>query len=1255
MNKKFNFSDYFIILIVLIIINIIKNEKLLYPSILTLLNQELILVVNNGIHFYDSNLENEDLDKLFPLNITSPEENYKTAMAQFSEDNGGYILILVKNIMYIFQHNGTIVFSSDFSNYLNGTYYCITPYKRKNNKLHYVISYSDLVNKIILIYFIFDLDSKENSYQVLNFDVRVQASNSEPSKLEGVTCLLILDSTNNEVLTCFYACHFPVEIQSRSFDPNNNFNEITGMFKYISFDSNEYSSIPPFISAVTNLEKNKVLICFVFSSHNWLSFDFENNFSNVTNNDNSGILGFYPYNEMIYFQQTHEIAIISKINSCTAYVLIFNDNFSLKNKGTFKPDGCYNSNFFSIYYNGINYVIVTDSTNSNDNNLFNMSLIDFDPIIIDDSVDISTENILISSSNVLEEDDTSSTSDLEEDNTTPIENYSNNIKCYTSTRESSLYNLCTYCNNEKGYFQVETSDNTLFHGFVECYNNDSKPINFYYNSTINKFKICYETCLTCNGDGDEFNNNCLTCDINHVKKSDYPKENNCIAKCPYFYYYTSYGQYKCTNNTNCPENENLYIKELKKCTNNCSKEEKYKYQYGGRCLESCPENTNPNPNNKCIEEIESCSISENEIDISDILVSNYIDSNAKSYAKEFGYTKKHISFFYNSEYKIILYKDLNCIYKLNIKITKVDFQECYSKVKESIKPIEEELIIGLVERLYNQKNSQISYYFYHPITGEKLDVDTICKEEEIIIKKDVISQLNSSTNNLYSLLLLTEQNINIFDLSSKIYTDICYHFETPNGKDIPLSERIHLFYPNITLCEKECINIGVNLTSMESICECKYNNILNNEFFEDNAIVDEIFGDINDIISNSNLDVLKCYKDVFNIKYMRICYGGFIIIGIIIIDIIFTIIFKFYDMELIQRYIFNISEKYISLFVKEKNDTKHREEDKNKTIIKHKSNKINEPTRKKNTKKNSKVSLDVIKNEEKSSKTLHFNKSNISLIKRQFSFNGSKSVKNIQKRKNKKIGGTIINNEKNYIHIYINSFDMDEYLKTDLDDMEYDEAIRKDKRTFSNFLCDRIKDKQIIINTFFIKDNIKPLSIKILFFLLNIDLYFVINGLFFSEEYIIELYHMDKKDNFFSYMPRSYNRFTYATLVSTIVGIIIDCIFVEEKRIKRIFLRGKNDALQLRYEIANIIKSIKKRYISFIFICFSISIISWYYVSCFNSVYKNVKIEWIKSSITVIFIIQLLSIIICFVEALLREISFKFKSEKVFKLIQILS
>ena len=51
-------------------------------------------------------------------------------------------------------------------------------------------------------------------------------------------------------------------------------------------------------------------------------------------------------------------------------------------------------------------------------------------------------------------------------------------------------------------------------------------------------------------------------------------------------------------------------------------------------------------------------------------------------------------------------------------------------------------------------------------------------------------------------------------------------FESPNGKDVPLKERFLLFYPNVTFCDDSCNNIGVNLTSMKAICECKLKNLL---------------------------------------------------------------------------------------------------------------------------------------------------------------------------------------------------------------------------------------------------------------------------------------------------------------------------------------------------------------------------------------------------------------------------------------------
>ena len=221
--------------------------------------------------------------------------------------------------------------------------------------------------------------------------------------------------------------------------------------------------------------------------------------------------------------------------------------------------------------------------------------------------------------------------------------------------------------------------------------------------------------------------------------------------------------------------------------------------------------------------------------------------------------------------------------------------------------------------------------------------------------------------------------------------------------------------------------------------------------------------------------------------------------------------------------------------------------------------------------------------------------------------------------------------------------------------MDFDNALKNDKRSFCQYYIHRIKVKQMIVNTFCSDDIIRPFPIKLLLLLLNIDLYFVINGLFFSEDYIMELYHLDKKDGFLDFIPRSIGRFFYATLVGVILDIIIGCLFIDENKIKRIYLRNKHDLLQMKYEISKINKSIRTRYKIFIFICIFISMISWYYVSCFNNVYSSVKLEWIKSSIVIIIIMQLLSCLIVLLEALLRHMSFEFKSEQIFKFKKFLS
>ena len=89
--------------------------------------------------------------------------------------------------------------------------------------------------------------------------------------------------------------------------------------------------------------------------------------------------------------------------------------------------------------------------------------------------------------------------------------------------------------------------------------------------------------------------------------------------------------------------------------------------------------------------------------------------------------------------------------------------------------------------------------------------------------------------------------------------------------------------------------------------------------------------------------------------------------------------------------------------------------------------------------------------------------------------------------------------------------------------------------------------------------------------------------------------------------------------------------------------------------MVRIAKNIKKRYTAFIIISFVINIIILYYIFLFNNIYYYSKVEWIKSSLMIILIMQLLPILVCLLETIIRFIGIKTKSEKIYKLSLYLS
>ena len=238
---------------------------------------------------------------------------------------------------------------------------------------------------------------------------------------------------------------------------------------------------------------------------------------------------------------------------------------------------------------------------------------------------------------------------------------------------------------------------------------------------------------------------------------------------------------------------------------------------------------------------------------------------------------------------------------------------------------------------------------------------------------------------------------------------------------------------------------------------------------------------------------------------------------------------------------------------------------------------------------------------------------------------------------------------KDEYNIYI-----EEFIKTDPQDMDYDDALRRDKRAFCQYYREKIMTEQIILNTFFYKEYLKPQPIKIMLLILQIDLYFFKNALFYNEEYVTKIFELEK-DSFSKAIWRFLDNLFYAFIVGVIINYIIEFFFIQEKKLRVTLKNEKDNLLSLKYEMMQIIKDLEKRYLSFIIISFIISLFILYHITCFNNIYPHMKKEWLIFSVLIIVCVQIISLIKSFIETILRFMSFRCKSEKLFKLSLIFS
>ena len=193
-----------------------------------------------------------------------------------------------------------------------------------------------------------------------------------------------------------------------------------------------------------------------------------------------------------------------------------------------------------------------------------------------------------------------------------------------------------------------------------------------------------------------------------------------------------------------------------------------------------------------------------------------------------------------------------------------------------------------------KNNPSTFYLFFHPETGIKLEIGDICQNKSIQIKENLDTLLDEKNENYFLQKALTKQGINIFDINDPYYKDICYDFHNPKKRDMALKDRIKETYVNVTICDDGCVNTGIDLINNVASCDCKFNELTNNDLIHENAALEYLVGEIFDLVNSSNILVLKCYKNL--LKYFTKSIGGIIFTIILILCLIFSGIFFFMNL-----------------------------------------------------------------------------------------------------------------------------------------------------------------------------------------------------------------------------------------------------------------------------------------------------------------------------------------------------------------------
>ena len=524
------------------------------------------------------------------------------------------------------------------------------------------------------------------------------------------------------------------------------------------------------------------------------------------------------------------------------------------------------------------------------------------------------------------------------------------------------------------------------------------------------------------------------------------------------------------------------------------------------------------------------------------------------------------------------------IKNMNISRTSIDLSECFNLLinKNKIKKIENLYILKLDIQKKGMIPPQVEYeVYYYPENQLNLFLLnlSICKNTKI----EVLIPINITLN-----------DIDKYNTSSSYYNDVCNSFTTDSGTDITLKDRrIEYIKNSMSLCEEGCEFLKYDFKLSKAICSCFTKSEIEklSEIKLNKTRLITNFKKIKNIV---NLELLKCAYLLFNKNEFIYNSANYIMLIIFIISLITLFLFIYSDykkLKVLIKNIINAKKSYennISQF-KNKGSNKNKKRTKRKNLSNTTCKTMNIS---KDNNKDQLINQNIIPNKEKKDHQSSKKNNNENLI----------AGKILDEKKN-----TNKTNEE-LMKLKIKYDGILSFHDLELNNLDYEDAIKYDERTYCQFYISLLKTKHIFL-TIFNKGyefNIRMIKIYLFFFTFAIN--YSISILFYNYDTMHEIYIEEGAFNFIYQIPQ----IIYSTIITGILGYLIsklglcqnNIIIIKTTKIENLEKVAKNEK-----------KNILIKFIIFFIITYILLFGFWIYSISFCIVYKNTQFHLLKDVI----------------------------------------